>query len=144
VPFGRLYAGIPLALGESGGAHVITELNGNTDTLRYLDANQVEHPSGTFAGHVLCSQDYEQLGAITGILVDPATRRLRYFVIERSGVLKRRRYLLPVDSSPVLRADDRKLCVLADVDDLERFDARQVERFSDEDAITAIFAEPAA
>lgn len=123
---------------------MITELNGNAETLRYLDANQVEHPAGTFAGHMLCSQDYEQLGAITGILVDPATRRLRYFVIERSGVLKRRRYLLPVDSSPVLRADDRKLCVLADVDDLERFDARLVERFSDEDAITAIFAEPAA
>ena len=133
-----------LLLVNQGGAHVITEPNGNTETLRYLDANQVEHPSGTFAGHMLCSQDYEQLGAITGILVDPATRRLRYFVIERSGVLKRRRYLLPVDSSPVLRADDRKLCVLADVDDLERFDARLVEPFSDEDALTAIFASPAA
>ena len=123
---------------------MITELNGNTDTLRYLDANQVEHPSGTFAGHMLCSQDDEKLGDVTGMLVDPATRRIRYFVIERSGVLKRRRYVLPVDSSPVLRADDRKLCVLADVDDLERFDARLVEPFSDDDAITAIFANPAA
>jgi hypothetical protein len=122
----------------------VTELNDNTETLRYLDADQVEHPSGTFAGHMLCSQDDEKLGAITGMLVEPATRRVRYFVIQRSGVLQRRRYLLPADSSPVLRADDRKLCVLANADDLERFDARLVERFSDEDAITAIFASPAA
>ena len=122
----------------------MTELNGATEPLRYLDADQVEHPSGTLAGHMLCSQDDEKLGAITGMLVEPATRRVRFFVIERSSVLKRRRYLLPADSSPVLRADDRKLCVLANPDDLERFDARQVERFSDADAITAIFAKPAA
>ena len=123
---------------------MITELNGNPETLRYLDADQVEHPAGTFAGHMLCSQDDEQLGAITGMLVEPATRRLRYFVLERSSVLKNRRYVLPADSSPVLRADDRKLCVLANADDLERFDARLIERFSDDDAITAIFADPAA
>jgi hypothetical protein len=122
----------------------MTELNSNTDTLRYLDADHVEHPSGTFAGHMLCSQDNEKLGAITGMLVEPTTRRVRFFVVERGSVLKNRRYLLPADSSPVLRADDRKLCVLAKADDLERFDARQVERFSDEDAITAIFANPAA
>ena len=123
---------------------MITELNGNTETLRYLDADKVEHPSGTFAGHMLCSQDDEKLGAIAGMLVEPATRRVRYFVVERSSVLKNRRYVLPADSSPVLRAVDRKLCVLANVDDLERFDARRVERFSDDDAITAIFADPAA
>jgi hypothetical protein len=122
----------------------MTELNGKTDTLRYLDAEQVEHPSGTFAGHTLCSQDDENIGAITGMLVEPATRRVRYFVVERSGLLKSRRYLFPADSSPVLRAGDRKLCVLAKADDLERFDARQVEPFSEEDAITAIFARPAA
>jgi len=123
---------------------MMTELSDNPETLRYLDANQVEHPSGTFAGHMLCSQDDVKLGAITGMLVEPATRRVRYFVIERDSLLKQRRYLLPVDSLPVLRADDRKLCVLANPDDLERFDARQVERFSDADAITAIFAKPAA
>lgn len=118
----------------------MTELNGQTDTLRYLDADHVEHPSGTFAGHMLCSQDDEKLGSITGMLVEPATRRVRYFVIARNSMLKQRRYLLPADSLPVLRAGDRKLCVLARADDLERFDSRQVERFSDEDAITAIFA----
>jgi PRC-barrel domain protein len=123
---------------------MMTELNGRTDTLRYLDAGQVEHPSGTFAGHMLCSQDDEKLGAITGMLVEPSTRRVRYFVIERSSLLRQRRYLLPADSLPVLHADDRTLCVLAKADDLERFDARQIERFSDEDAITAIFARPAA
>ena len=122
---------------------MMTEPNA-TDTLRYLDADHVEHPSGTFAGHTLFSQDDEKLGAITGMLVEPATRRVRYFVVERSGVLKNRRYLFPADSSPVLRADDRKLCVFANADDLERFDARQVERFSEDDAITAIFANPAA
>jgi hypothetical protein len=43
----------------------------------------------------------------------------------------------------VLDAADRKLRVLATEDDLERFDTK-VERFSEEDAITAMFAQPAA
>ena len=120
------------------------ELTGRTDTLRYLDADHVNHPSGTFAGVALWSEDDQKLGTISGVLVEPASRRVQYFVIERRTALRPRRYLLPVDSLPVLRAGDRKLVVSAKVEDLQRFDLRLVEPFSDEDAIVAMFARPAA
>lgn len=114
------------------------------DTLRYLDADHVQHPSGTLAGVTVCSSDDQALGAISGVLVEPASRRVRYFVVERRVALLPRRYVLAADTPAVLEADDQKLRILSNVDDLERFDARQVERFSEEDAITAMFSHPAA
>src|SRR5262245_35242225 len=113
------------------------------DTLRYLDADHVKHPSGTFAGLTLYSQDDQKLGAISGVLVEPASRRVRYFVVERRIALLARKFILPADTPAVLEAADHKLKVHATEDDLERFDT-QVERFSEEDAITAMFAQPAA
>jgi hypothetical protein len=123
---------------------VTNELTGRTDTLRYLDADHVKHPSGTFAGVTLWSEDDQKLGTITGVLVEPASRRAQYFVIERRTALRPRRYLLPVDSLPVLCAGNRKLVVSAKVEDLQRFDLRLVEPFSDDDAVVAMFARPAA
>lgn len=121
------------------------ELNSNAENLRYLDADHVQHPSGgTFAGLTLCSDADETLGAISGVLVEPTSRRVRYFVVDRRTMLRGRRYLLAADTPAVLGDGDRKLRVLGSTDDLERFDARLVQPFSDEDAITAIFARPAA
>src|SRR3954466_2749902 len=114
------------------------------DALRYLDADHVEHPSGTFAGVTVCSQDDENLGAISGVLVEPASRRVRYFVVERTVALFPRRYMLAADTPAVLEANNQTLRILSNVDHLERFDARRVERFSEEDAITAMFSHPAA
>ena len=115
------------------------------DALRYLDADQVKHPSGTLAGVTVCSSDDQTLGAISGVLVEPASRRIRYFVVDRRVALFPRRYMLAADTPAVLEAQDQKLRMLSNIDDdLERFDARQVERFSEEDAITAMFSHPAA
>jgi len=114
------------------------------DALRYLDADQVEHPSGTLAGVTVCSSDDQKLGAISGVLVEPASRRVRFFVVDRKGALLSRRYVLAADTPAVLEAEDQKLRILSHIVDLERFDSRQVERFSAEDAITAMFAHPAA
>jgi hypothetical protein len=113
------------------------------DALRYLDADHVEHPSGTFAGVTVRSQDDQQLGSISGVLVEPTTRRIRYFVVKRSGLLSRR-YMLAADTPAVLEANDQQLRILSNVDDLERFEAQQVAPFSEEDAVTAMFAHPAA
>ena len=120
------------------------ELTGQTDTLRYLDADHVSHPSGTFAGVTLWSEEDEKLGVISGVLVEPSTRRAQVLRHRTALSLRPRRYLLPVDSLPVFDADDRKLRVHARPDDLQRYDGRLVEPFSDEDAITAMFAIPAA
>jgi hypothetical protein len=90
----------------------------------------------------MCTADDEQLGSFDGLLVDPASRRVRYFVVERASALRRRRYLVPADTLATL--DERTLRVQAHADDLERFDARTVPAFSDEDLITAMFAPSAA
>jgi len=119
------------------------ELTGS-DALRYLDADHVKHPSGTFADLTLCSSDDHNLGVISGVLLEPASRRIRYFVVERRTALMPRRYILAADTPAVLEAYDGKLRVLATEDDLERFDARKIERYSEEDAITAMFSHPAA
>ena len=112
--------------------------------LRYLDADHVEHPEGTFAGLTLCSADDERLGEISGVLVEPASRRVRYFIVQRPHALRARRYLFPAETPTVLDLQDQKLRALEDADRLERFDARGVEPYSEEDAITAMFATPAA
>lgn len=110
--------------------------------LRYLEAGHVEHPSGTMLGVKMCTMDDEHLGSLDGVLVEPASRRIRYFVVERPSVYKSRRYLLAADTLATL--DERTLRVEANAVDLERFDARTVQPFSDLDLVTAMFASPAA
>lgn len=117
-------------------------LNGHTSTLRYLEAEQVQHPLGTLAGLSMFTEENEKLGSLEGVLVEPASRRIRYFVVERSGMFRDRRYLLDADMPASIDVDDRKLRVMANESDLERFDLRSVQSFSAEDAVDAMFARP--
>ena len=54
----------------------------NTDSLRYLEANAVDCPAGKLEGLHIVSQDDEALGVVNGVLIDPVSRKLRYFVVE--------------------------------------------------------------
>ena len=107
--------------------------------LRYLPAQQVGHPSGTLAGVTLCTPEGRELGELAGMVVDPAERRARYMVVSRPGRDRTRRYQLSADTPTVLDAAHKTLCVEADEDDLERFDARAVPEFCDQDLLTALF-----
>jgi hypothetical protein len=119
---------------------VANQIHSDTAELRYLDASQVEHPSGSMVGLTMCTEEDEKLGAFDGVLVEPASRRLRYFVVERQSVPTNRRYLLAADTPAVLEPTRRKLRVHAHAEDLERFDAREVRAFSDDDLIATMFA----
>jgi hypothetical protein len=121
----------------------VTE-NPETAHLRYLDATHVRHSSGTFEGMTVCTEEDSKLGAVDGVLVDPATRRLRFFVVKTPALLRTRRFLLRADTPAILDENDGKLVVDAHAEDLERFDPRSVQQFSDDDVITAIFSQPAA
>jgi hypothetical protein len=140
-----IHAGTSLALVNGQESKVVNpyEVTSASD-LRYVEATQVEHPSGTLAGLSLCTQEDEKLGSVNGVLVEPASRRIRYFVVERPKTLRRRHYLLAADMPASIEAGDGKLRVMAHVEDLERFDSRSVRTFSDDDLITAMFAHPAA
>lgn len=119
--------------------------NVRAGNLRYMAAADVAHPTGTLAGLTICTQDNEKLGAIGGVLLEPASRRVRYFVVEEpAALLSRRRYLLAADTPAVLDTTDSKLRVDANAGDLERFDSRSFRTVSDEDLVTAMFATPTA
>ena len=121
------------------GNEVTTE---ETGTLRYLDANAVECPLGTLEGRSLFSRDNEALGVINGVLINPRTRQLKYFVVNRQRTLNRRRYLVSAEMPAVVLPEDRGLRVDVPSDSVERqrFDERAVSRFSDDDLLTALFA----
>jgi hypothetical protein len=115
------------------------------DELRYLDARKVDSPAGPLAGLELCSRDNENLGTEEGVIIEPARRRVRYFVVKRSGWLVKDRYLLPVESLARLESE-RVLRIEDSSAELSRrpVDLRQIRPFSPDDVVTAIFAETAA
>lgn len=117
----------------------------NTDdagALRYLDATAVECPAGTLEGLSLVSQDDEALGVIDGVLINPETRQLKYFVVDRHRMANRRRYLVSADTPAVMLHEDRalRLDIPSEAIERQRFDARAVSRFSDDDLLTALFS----
>ena len=114
------------------------------EALRYLDAAQVAYPTGTLAGVEIRADNNQRLGSIGGVLVEPAHRRVRYFVVERGALLRKRRYLLSADRLVTLNAADRTIHIDANEEIIERFDPATVSRFSDDDLIETIFAPTAA
>jgi hypothetical protein len=114
--------------------------------LCYLEAQNVELPAGRLAGLQLCSGDDQRLGAVDGVLIEPSARRVRYFVVKSSGWLRKGRYLLPLESSAHVESTQNVLRIEARAADLARttFDADAVRPFSDEDMVTAMFANTAA
>jgi hypothetical protein len=111
-------------------------------SLRFLDAAHVEHPSGTMRGLNVCTPENERLGSLDGVLIEPETRRVRYFVVGGDRPAPDR-YVLRADTPAVLDIRDRKLRVTAHAEDLERL-RETVADFSDEDAVTAMFRSSAA
>jgi hypothetical protein len=121
------------------------ELEPTTD-LRYLKADSVNCPSGTLADFRVVTADAEALGNVSGVLISPTTRRCEYSVIASPGLLKQRRFLLPVDAGAVLADDPKSLRLTARKDelDLQNFTPHSVPHFSDEDLLTAMFNRDAA
>lgn len=114
----------------------------STESLRYLDANAVGCPSGTLEGLSLFDREDETIGVIDGVLIEPSTRSLRYYVVQAADFLKRRRFLVPADSPAVVLPEYKALRVDISADSVERqrFDSRAVPRFSDDDLLSAMFA----
>ena len=115
--------------------------------LCYLDASKLESSAGDLGGLAVRTQGDEMLGTLDGVLIDPTKRRLRYFVVQDRGLLRRRRYLLSADvpirvesEGQVLRIDAEK----TDVTLYDEYDLRTVRPFSSEDAVEAMFSTSAA
>jgi hypothetical protein len=115
------------------------------DRLCYLNASKVLSPAGGLSRVDLRSPDNKLLGDLDGVIIEPAERRLRYFVVTSPGWFRRRRYLVPADAAPQIDTKSRTLRLDVNPADLcacEEFDDR-LREFSDDDLITATFARTA-
>ena len=112
------------------------------DELRYLDAHSVRCSGGHLSDLRVCTEDAQSLGSINGVLISPAMRQLRYFVIQTRGLFAHRRYLLPVEAGAMLQEDGKTLRIDARKDelDLQTFTPRSVPEFSDDDLLTTMFS----
>ena len=112
--------------------------------LRYLDAGHVEHPTGTLKGLSVCTEQNEPIGWLDGVLIEPSTRRVRYFVVDTVHAARHEheRCVLTADSPVVLDMTGRMLRVGGSVDMEPLPDP--VQPFSDEDVMTALFRSSAA
>jgi hypothetical protein len=80
---------------------------------------------------------------LTGFVIDPAARQLRYFVVEVARWLSKRRYLVPLCPA-TLEAQRRTVtldCDPGSKNDWREFDDHQFSRFSDDDLLDALFSE---
>jgi hypothetical protein len=105
--------------------------------LCYLDASKVMGPTGLLASLDVLTRHDQPFGSIGGVLIDPAERQLRYFVIESPGS-PNHRYLLPIEAAATMAPEGTALRLDMETDDftaLDEFDWATVREFTEEDAI---------
>ena len=116
-------------------------MRGRDDRLCYLEASKLVSSVGALSHVDLTSPDDRLLGVLDGVVIDPAERKVRYFVVKSTGWI-RRRYLLPADASARVESEFGKLRLEVDSDDLsecEEFHTGSVRHFSDDDVIAGLF-----
>jgi len=109
--------------------------------LRYIHADHVDTPAGRLDHAVLVSPTNARLGKLEGIVIDPMSRKVRYYVVESRGWLFSRHYLLPLMPARLDR-DSNTMEVDVEAGDLDRLDEVEphaIPRFSDDDLLTAMF-----
>jgi PRC-barrel domain protein len=119
--------------------------NPSRTPLCYLQAGQVDGPSGKLVGLKLCDCHDAVIGTLDGVLLDPSERRVRYFVVQSAALAGPRRVLLPVESALTIEPDataagGARLIALTEDLDMQPFDPGLFRPFSDEDALAAMFA----
>ncbi len=109
--------------------------------LCFLDTTRLQQPL-VDAVDVRTRED-ARIGRFDGVIVEPAERRVRYLVVDRGGRFIHHRYLMPLLP---MRVDSDHHALRLEVDDVEAdewqaFDPRSFPAFSDDDLITAMFAQ---
>ena len=117
-------------------------MHGTTATLRYLDAAAVSGPAGRLGEFQVSDMRGFSLGKLTGFVVDPAARQLRYFVVEVARWLSKRRYLIPLCPA-ILEQQQRTVRLECDPGARQQwreFDDELFSRFSDDDLVDVLFS----
>lgn len=118
------------------------ETGGDRSALRYVEASAVRGPAGDLDHTAVHGLTGQKLGDFDGVLVDPPTRRVRYYVIRRPGWFGRQHLLLPASRLAQICRLTRALRIDIDAEELRAcptFDGRSVPAFSDHDLLDSIF-----
>ena len=89
-------------------------------SLRYVDADDVEAGDIDFDGLKVRNSAFEKLGDVEGFIVDSASRRPYYVVVDSGGWFKSKDFLVPIGHA---RLDDDRDALVVDIpkDRIERF-----------------------
>jgi hypothetical protein len=103
--------------------------------LRYLGAGDVDDGVVDFDGLDVRGQDGEKLGQVNGFIVDLATGRVLYLVIDSGGWFRTRRFLAPIGHAVVDRpANALSLDITRErLTGYPEFDETRFSQFSDAD-----------
>ena len=66
-----------------------------------MEAAKVDTPIGKLDDVIVVGPSHDPLGRLEGIIVDPAERHVRYYVVESRGWLRTHRYLVPDAPRPI-------------------------------------------
>jgi hypothetical protein len=110
------------------------------DGLRFVEAARVKAQETALAELEVLTGSGTRVGELTGFVLDPAQRRVRFAVV-KDGWLGRRRFLVPMEE---MRLDPDRRALLVEFADGElnrcaAFRAREYPVFSDEDLLIALF-----
>jgi PRC-barrel domain protein len=103
--------------------------------LRYLDADDVDDSVVDFDGLDVRGHDGEKLGDVNGFIVDLASGRVLYVVVDSGGWFRSRRFLAPIGHAVIDKAAGA-LTLDISKDRLERypeFEEARFGEFTDED-----------
>lgn len=106
--------------------------------LRYLDADDVDDSVVDFDGLDVRGHDGEKLGDVDGFIVDLASGRVLYVVVDSGGWFRSRRFLAPIGHA-VIDHGRRALALDISKDRLlqyPEFDESRFREFTDEDLWT--------
>ena len=120
--------------------------NPDTSGLTYLDASRVTSPAGVLSELEVLSAEGRRLGSIEGVVIDAAARHVRYLSVRISGWFGRRRYLVEADQLGQIEGERKAIRLLADPrrEAVRGLDAASLRKFSDDDALAAMFSTRAA
>ena len=118
----------------------------DTSELSYLEASKVTSPAGTLSELDVLSEHGHRLGSIDGVVIDAAARRVVYLSVRSSGGFGRGRYLVPADQLGQIDGEHKALRLRVDLrtEAIHGLDAAALRRFSEEDAVAAMFPTRAA
>lgn len=103
--------------------------------LRYLDAEDVDDSVVDFDGLEVRGRDGDKLGDVNGFIVDLASGRVLYIVVDSGGWFRSRRFLAPIGHA-VIDQGRRALSLDISKDRLHNypeFDESRFSEFSDAD-----------